>query len=87
MCGWAGIWPLNRARGVRAGGAIAEGGQLRDVDDMLTLAMADGTAAWRVEPDGSWTRHALGAGGEPLLDLQDALMTRIGERRRPRTRR
>ncbi|SEB97162.1 polyphosphate kinase [Paramicrobacterium humi] len=60
---------------------------LDETDAMIDLAMDDGTSSWWLEADGTWTRHAFDADGEPLVDLQDKLMALTSQRRRPRSRR
>ena len=53
-----------------------------ELERLLDLAFDPGTASWHLGPDGEWTRHARGADGEPLRDLQLHL---IETRPRPRT--
>jgi polyphosphate kinase len=43
--------------------------------EMLDLAFADDTAAWELQPDGSWRRNT-GSPGAPPRDYQDELMSR-----------
>jgi polyphosphate kinase len=52
-----------------------------ELGELLDLGFDDGTASWWLEPDGTWVRHHLDENGEPLLDLQHAL---IGIHRRRR---
>jgi polyphosphate kinase len=52
-----------------------------ELGELLDLGIDDGTASWWLQPDGNWERHHLDADGEPLLDLQAAL---IGIHRRRR---
>ncbi|MGA9748229.1 MAG: RNA degradosome polyphosphate kinase [Nocardioides sp.] len=51
------------------------------VGRMLDLAFDDGTSSWWLEESGAWVRHHLDDAGEPLRDLQQAL---IGSRRKRR---
>ena len=44
--------------------------------------MSDETASWWLEADGTWTRHARDESGRPLVDLQNALMKQINQRKR-----
>ena len=53
--------------------------------EMFDLAMSDGTANWRMQPDGSWQRHAVDEAGRPLVQVHDETMRRISARPRPRS--
>jgi polyphosphate kinase len=53
---------------------VSDPGQRGDLRGLIDLAMDAGTASWWLMPDGSWVRHHTGAGGEPLLDLQEHLI-------------
>ncbi|MES2169713.1 MAG: RNA degradosome polyphosphate kinase [Actinomycetota bacterium] len=55
---------------------------LREIDEMLDLAMSDETASWSLADDGHWTRHAMNFDGVPLQDEQNVLMRQISQRRR-----
>jgi polyphosphate kinase len=54
---------------------------VRELGELLDLGLDDGTASWWLEADGHWERHHLGDDGQPLVDLQTAL---IGIHRRRR---
>jgi len=56
--------------------------QLDEVGRLLDLAFDDGTASWWLDSSGDWVRHHLDEDGNPLRDLQQAL---IAARRRRRT--
>jgi polyphosphate kinase len=56
---------------------------LREIDEMLDLAMSEETASWSLAADGHWTRHATNDAGSPLQDEQNVLMRQISQRRRP----
>ena len=60
---------------------------LRAVDSLFALAMSEDTAAWKLAGDGTWTRHHLAADGTPLRDMQNVMMRRISQRKRPGVRR
>lgn len=53
--------------------------------DMFDLAMSDGTATWRMNPDASWTRRAVDDEGRPLVQMHDEMMRRISARPRKRS--
>jgi hypothetical protein len=50
------------------------------VEDLLDRAFDPHTAAWLLQPDGSWVAHT-SPDDEPLTNLQDAL---VGQHRRRR---
>jgi polyphosphate kinase len=54
--------------------------QVDQVGRLLDLAFDDGTASWWLDSSGSWVRHHLDESGNPLRDLQQALIA--GHRRR-----
>jgi polyphosphate kinase len=56
---------------------------IREIDEMLDLAMSENTASWSLAADGHWTRHATTADGQPLQDEQNVLMRQVSHRRRP----
>ncbi|GAB3137584.1 RNA degradosome polyphosphate kinase [Marisediminicola antarctica] len=60
---------------------------LRAVESLFSLAMSEDTAAWKLAGDGIWTRHHLAADGTPLRDMQNVMMRRISQRKRPGVRR
>jgi polyphosphate kinase len=57
---------------------------LKEIEDLFTVAMSDGTSSWHLGPDGEWTRHRLDDAGAPLVDLQDRTMRAVHRRRRAR---
>ncbi|MCB1299257.1 MAG: hypothetical protein KDB08_09795, partial [Microthrixaceae bacterium] len=57
---------------------------LAEFDALFDHAMSDEISSWRLEPDGTWVRHARAADGTPLRDLQDLAMTEVVRRRRRR---
>ncbi len=57
----------------------------RHIDDLVTLlrrGMSEATSSWHLTAEGRWNRHNRGIEGEPLIDLQSALITEHGTRRR-----
>jgi polyphosphate kinase len=54
---------------------------VRELGELLDLGFDDGTASWWLDADGTWARHHADEEGQPLLDLQNAL---IGIHRRRR---
>ncbi|MDD9206444.1 RNA degradosome polyphosphate kinase [Georgenia sp. 10Sc9-8] len=59
---------------------IDDRGHVDSLVDLLDESMADTTATWHLEPDGSWTRRHYGEDGERLNDLQETLMARARRR-------
>jgi polyphosphate kinase len=55
---------------------------LRELDELMDLAMSDETSSWWLDGYGRWTRHESAADGTRLQDLQDVLMKQISARRR-----
>ena len=53
----------------------------------MARGMSDDIASWELGADGRWMRHHLDADGEPLTDLQAALIEMHGKRRRKARRR
>ncbi|MEE2042159.1 MULTISPECIES: RNA degradosome polyphosphate kinase [Nocardiopsidaceae] len=71
--GSADLMPRNLDRRVEALVRISDPEQCRRLVGLMDLAMAATTSSWRLEPDGTWTRHTHGEDGLPLVDLQDSL--------------
>ncbi|MBC7725489.1 MAG: RNA degradosome polyphosphate kinase [Burkholderiaceae bacterium] len=60
---------------------------LRAIDSLFDLAVSDDTQSWKLAGDGSWARHHEAADGTPLRDMQNVMMRRISQRKRPGVRR
>ncbi|GAB3607624.1 RNA degradosome polyphosphate kinase [Conyzicola nivalis] len=56
--------------------------QLRQIDELFELALAEDTSSWWLDGDGEWTRHSRTSEGEPLRDMQNVIMKRISQRKR-----
>jgi polyphosphate kinase len=56
--------------------------QLRQIDELFELALAEDTSSWWLDGDGEWTRHSRTTEGEPLRDMQNVIMKRISQRKR-----
>ncbi len=52
------------------------------IEEWFDMAFDEGTASWWLEPDG-WTQRTADAEGEPLLDMQEALIQAVSARRTP----
>jgi polyphosphate kinase len=55
---------------------------IKELDDLLDLAMSDETSSWWLDSRGTWTRHDRAEDGTPLQDLQNVLMKQISQRKR-----
>ena len=60
---------------------------LKDLSDMMARGMSGDYAHWSLAGDGRWQRHHLDAEGEPLPDLQAAMIEVHAKRRRKAHRR
>jgi polyphosphate kinase len=47
---------------------------VQEVGELLDLGLDPGTSSWWLGPDGEWVRHHLDDNGEPLVDMQAALI-------------
>ncbi|MGH3360327.1 MAG: RNA degradosome polyphosphate kinase, partial [Nocardioidaceae bacterium] len=54
---------------------------VRELGDLLELAMAETTAAWHLAADGTWQRRHLAEDGTPLQDMQEVLIARAKQRK------
>ena len=82
--GSADMMHRNRDRRVEALVRVVAPDQLKELEDLFTLAMSDEISAWRLGPEGAWTRRSTDANGAVLADIQDKTMATIQRRRRPR---
>ena len=57
--------------------------QIDELIKYVDLQMADSTASWHMEADGTYVRHSKDAEGRPLVDCQEYLIKR--HTRRPAT--
>jgi polyphosphate kinase len=53
---------------------LADLGHQRGVRRFLDIGMDDGTSSWWLNADGYWTRHSRDEAGNPLRDVQEALV-------------
>lgn len=80
--GSADMMHRNLDRRVEALVRLTQQNHLDEVASLFERAMSDETASWWLEADGTWTRHARDESGRPLVDLQNALMKQINQRKR-----
>ena len=81
--GSADLMHRNLDRRVEALVRIGDPHHVAELQGLLDAAMDEGTASWHLDAEGTWTRHARCADGEPLADLQ----TLIAEQRQRLRRR
>ena len=81
--GSADLMHRNLDRRVEALVRITAPEQIDELIKYVDLQMADSTASWRMEADGTYVRHSKDAEGRPLVDCQEYLIKR--HTRRPAT--
>jgi polyphosphate kinase len=72
--GSADLMHRNLDRRVEALVSISDPEQIAEIENLLSLGFALGTATWDLEADGSWTRRLFNKAGERLTDIQDLLI-------------
>ena len=60
---------------------------ISDIEDLMSRGMSGDYSHWWLGDDGRWTRCSVDASGEPLPDLQAALIEMHSRRRRKARRR
>ena len=80
--GSADLMHRNLDRRVEALVRITDPDQINELISYVDLQMADSTASWHMQPDGTYIRHSRDDEGRPLVDSQDYLIKR--HQRRPR---
>ena len=63
---------------------ITQTDHLREIHELLELAMSDDVSVWELDSSGVWSRETLSPTGEKLLDMQDELMARTLKKKRSR---
>ncbi len=72
--GSADLMHRNLDRRVETLVSIADPEQIAEIEDLLSLGFAPGTAAWDLNSDGSWTRRLFSETGQRLTDIQELLI-------------
>ncbi len=80
--GSADMMHRNLDRRIEALVELTEPEHVRRVNEMFDLAMDDGTSAWDLESNGTWTRNSNADWEKPLIDLQNEMMQRVSQRGR-----
>lgn len=72
--GSADLMHRNLDRRVETLVSILDPEQIAEIEDLLSLGFAPGTAAWDLNSDGSWNRRLFEESGERLTDIQELLI-------------
>jgi polyphosphate kinase len=79
--GSADLMHRNLDRRVEVLVSITNPAHIGEIEELFKIAFDEGTAAWQLQPDGTWIPHTTDASGEPLLDMQEYLINATGRRR------
>jgi polyphosphate kinase len=82
--GSADMMHRNLDRRVEALVRIIQPDQIRELNALFDLGMADTSATWHLDSEGAWTRVAKNAAGKPLIDVQDKIMKDVIAKRNSR---
>jgi polyphosphate kinase len=63
---------------------ITQSDQIKELNDLLELAVSGTVAIWELESSGDWRRDSKDHDGEPLIDMQDEVMARTLLKKRVR---
>ena len=63
---------------------ITQSDHLKELHDLMELAMSDDVSVWELDSSGVWSRETLSPTGEKLLDMQDEIMSRTLKKKRSR---
>jgi polyphosphate kinase len=85
--GSADMMHRNLDRRVEAMVRLSDPRHVADLQSLLARGMSDDYSHWRLGSDGRWTRTSVDDEGEPLADLQSALIDMHAKRRRKARRR
>lgn len=78
--GSADLMHRNLDRRVEALVRITEPEQINELIDYVDLQMADSTASWHMQPDGTYVHHSKDEEGRPLVDCQEYLIRKHSRR-------
>ena len=85
--GSADMMHRNLDRRVEALVRLADPKHIADLQSLMARGMSDTYAHWKLTGDGRWTRVNFDEDGEPLADLQSAMIEMHAKRRRKARRR
>lgn len=78
--GSADLMHRNLDRRVEVIVGLANAAHIAQIEHLFDLAFDDGTASWWLDGE-RWTQRTLNDEGEPLMDLQEHLISQMGQRR------
>ncbi|MEO8518688.1 MAG: RNA degradosome polyphosphate kinase [Dermatophilaceae bacterium] len=87
LIGSADMMHRNLDRRVEALVRLADPAHIADMQSLMGMGMSDDVSSWHLSGDGQWTRHTLDPQGNPLIELQAALIESNARRRRKAGRR
>lgn len=87
LIGSADMMHRNLDRRVEALVRLTDPRHISDIEDLMSRGMSGDYSHWWLGDDGRWTRCSVDASGEPLPDLQAALIEMHSRRRRKARRR
>jgi polyphosphate kinase len=79
--GSADLMHRNLDRRVEVLASITNPSHVAEIGALFDMAFDDKTASWWLDADGTWTPRTVDEHGEPLLDMQDYLITTKSRRR------
>ena len=79
--GSADLMHRNLDRRVEVLASITNPAHVTEISGLFDIAFDDQTASWWLSDDGTWTAHTTNDAGEPLLDMQEYLITTKSRRR------
>ena len=87
LIGSADMMHRNLDRRVESLVRIQDEGHAAWLRSLVEQGASDDASSWHLEADGSWTRHNVNSEGEPLIDVQQALIDRANRQHRKARRR
>ena len=79
--GSADLMHRNLDRRVEVLASITNPAHVAEISGLFDMAFDDQTASWWLDADGTWTPRTTDGQGEPLVDMQDYLITTKSRRR------
>ena len=83
--GSADMMHRNLDRRVEALVRLSQPDHIKELNNVLDLAMADTSASWHLNNEGQWIRHQYDADGKNLVDVQDHIMKDVYAKRGTRS--
>ena len=80
--GSADMMHRNLDRRVEALVRLTQPDHIKEARDLFELSMADTSSTWHLGADGKWVRHQYDETGKPLVDIQDAIMKDIANKKK-----